>query len=143
MVALRNMIREVEVSTAIRLDDRLVREAETEALLHRRSTPRQLEYWAQIGKTVAKNATGDELLYLLEGFAEVQVSPRASAPVDADEVFSAVDQAREQGVLARTVTGASVRYEASRKRPGMLNRIGADGQQQTGHFRNGEFVPAD
>ncbi len=130
------------MSTAIRLSDNLVREAESEAALYKRTTPKQLEYWAEIGKLVARSASGEELLYLMEDLAEVKVSPRTSRPLDADAVFAAADRQRADGGLAQRVTRAGVRYEASRARPGLLERITADGRRQTGRFVNGEFIPA-
>ncbi|HCA11375.1 MAG TPA: hypothetical protein DEO66_06510, partial [Marinobacter adhaerens] len=34
------------MTTAVRLDDTLVRHAAAEGAVHRRSTPKQIEYWA-------------------------------------------------------------------------------------------------
>ena len=130
------------MSTAVRLNDDLVREAESEALLHKRTTPKQLEYWAEIGMRVARSASADALLYLLEDLAEVQVHPRSAQPVDADAIFAELDRQRESGVLADRVAQAPFRYQASREHPGLLERIDPDGRRRSGRFRNGEFVPA-
>jgi len=129
------------MSIAIRLDEHLVREAETEALLHRRSTPKQIEYWAEIGRLVTDRVSANDLLGLVQGVAEVRVEFLPSSPVDADAVFAAVDEAREDGGLSREVSGAAVRYEASPGRPGLLDRILADGRRESGRFRNGQFIP--
>lgn len=129
------------MSIAIRLDDHLIHEAETEALLHKRSTPKQIEYWAQIGRLVTDRVSANDLLGLVQGVAEVRVDFRPAPAVDAESVFDAVEQAREEGTLRREVSRAAVRYEASVGRPGLLDRIFADGRRESGHFRNGEFVP--
>ena len=129
------------MSIAVRLDDELVHDAETTASLHRRTTPKQIEYWAQIGKIVSHTTSGEELLYLMEGLAEVEIHPRSVEPIDADALFDELDHRRDTDDLAHSVTNAKVRYEASRKYPGLLDRIGADGERQSGLFRNGEFVP--
>ncbi|MEN8180656.1 MAG: hypothetical protein ABFS39_18825 [Pseudomonadota bacterium] len=129
------------MSIALRLNDDLVHEAETEAQIHKRSTPKQIEYWAQIGKAVARNASSSDLLALMQGFAQVQVNTRPSAPVDPDKVFAAVEQSRSDGSLHQAVSQARERYEASQTHPGLLDRVLPDGQRETGHFQNGEFVP--
>jgi hypothetical protein len=129
------------MSIAIRLDDRLIQEAETEALLHKRSTPKQIEYWAQIGRLVTDRVSANDLLGLVQGVAEVRVEFRPAQPVDADAVFASVEQARADGSLRREVSGAVVRYEASPGGRGLLDRVWADGRRESGHFRNGEFVP--
>ena len=130
------------MSIAMRLNDELVHEAEAEALIHKRTAPKQIEYWAQIGKSVARNATASDLLALMQGFARVQVKHNPSVPVNPDEVFAAVEQARQDGSLSRAVNRAQVRYEASQTHPGMLDRVLSNGHRDTGHFRHGEFSPA-
>ncbi len=129
------------MTIALRLNEDLVHEAETEALIHKRSTPKQIEYWAQIGKAVARNASSSDLLALLQGFAQVQVNTRPSAPVNPNEVFAAVEQARTDGSLHQAVSQARERYEASQTHPGLLDRVLPDGHRETGHFRDGKFVP--
>ena len=129
------------MSIALRLNDDLVHEAETEALLHKRTAPKQIEYWAQIGKSVARNASASDLLALMQGFAEVQVNHIPSTPVNPDEVFTAVEQARQDGALRDAVSRSQVIYEASQTHPGLLDRVLPNGHRESGHFRNGEFIP--
>jgi len=129
------------MSIALRLDDALVQEAETEALLQRRSIPKQIEYWAQIGRVVTRTLSNNELLALTQGLAEVRLSPLPSPPVDAEAVFAAVEQARASGGLSSEVSRAELRYEASLAHPGLLDRVSADGQRQSGRFRDGAFIP--
>ena len=40
---------------AIKLSDQLVKDASTHAKAQQRSTPRQIEYWARIGKLAEEN----------------------------------------------------------------------------------------
>jgi len=129
------------MSIALRLSDDLVREAEVEALIHKRSSPKQIEYWAQIGKLVARSASSSELLALLQGFAKVEVNPLPTTPLDAGHIFATVDKARAQGGLTGVVSNAYVRYEASQSQPGFLDKVSPGGVRETGHFRNGEFTP--
>jgi len=129
------------MSIALRLNDDLVHEAEIEAVIHKRTAPKQIEYWAQIGKVVARNASSNELLALLQGFAQVQVKPGPSARVEADEIFAAVDQSRTNGSLSKQVSQAPLRYEMSRSIPGLLDQVSADGSRRPGHFSKGVFTP--
>lgn len=128
------------MSTAMRFSDELVREAEAEALLTKRSAPKQIEYWAAIGKAVAHSVTNSDILALIQGLAEVHVTPRSVAPLDPDAVFAAMERAQDSGELRRTISRAPVRYEASETQPGLLDRIDAEGRRDTGHFRNGRFI---
>ena len=128
------------MTIALRLSDDLVHEAEIEALIHKRSSPKQIEYWAQIGKLVARSATSSELLALLQGFAEVKVNPLPTTPINAGDIFAAVDQSHEDGRLSNAVSEAPARYEASRDQPGLLDKVTSGGKRETGHFKNGEFV---
>lgn len=130
------------MSTALRLNDDLVHEAETEGLVSKRSAPKQIEFWAQIGKVVAHKASGSELLALMQGFAQVQVTPQPTVPVDSDAVFATVEQARRDGSLSKVVSQARVRYEMSPSQPGALDRVQPDGRRETGHIRNGVFTTA-
>lgn len=129
------------MSTALRLNDDLVREAEIEALIHKRSPPKQIEYWAQIGKLVARSASSSELLALLQGFAKVEVSQLNSEPVNPSDVFAAVESSRSDGSLSASVSNASIKYEASQSRAGYLDRVSSGGVRETGSFKNGEFTP--
>jgi hypothetical protein len=129
------------MSTALRLDDDLIREAEREGRLNKRTTPKQIELWAEIGKQLAELITPNELIAVQQGFARLRIEATHAKPVEIDEVFEAVEQDRTAGRLSAMVTQAPIYYETSRSRPGLLDRVQPDGTRTTGHFRNGEFVP--
>lgn len=131
------------MSIPLRLNDDLVHDAEAEALVNKRSIPKQIEYWAEIGKAISHNVSSSDLLALMQGLAQVQIAPRTASPVDPESVLASLSQAREEGSLRREVSQARLRYEASPTRPGMLDRIHPDGHRETGHFRDGEFIPGE
>jgi hypothetical protein len=131
------------MSIPLRLSDQLVHQAEAEARVFKRTAPKQIEYWAELGRLVAHRVNQDEILALMEGLAQIRVEGLASRPVDPDEVVAAVEEQRTGGALSAAVTRAAVVYESSRSRPGMLDRIDADGTRETGHFRDGRFMPAE
>ncbi len=43
------------MAVALKLSDELVEDAKTHAAAEHRSVPKQIEYWARIGKTVLEN----------------------------------------------------------------------------------------
>jgi len=126
--------------SAVRLDPYLVYEAEMEARIQKRSTPKQIEYLAEIGKKLSASLDPNEIIAITQGVSLIEIKPANSYAVNPDEVFARVEEERASGYLSARVTSARVSYEASSSQPGLLNRINADGSIDTGHFKNGEFV---
>ena len=58
------------VKNALRLDPALVREAELEALIHKRTTPKQIEYWAELGKKISEVLDPLDVLAITQGMAQ-------------------------------------------------------------------------
>lgn len=131
------------MTSPMRLNPELVRAAEAESLLHKRSVPRQIEYWAELGRQLAAILSMEDLLAVRQGLARVEVRPVEAAPVDTDEVFAEVEELRESGGLYEAVTDADFHYEPSRHKPGMLDKVYRNGRRETGSFRDGEFRLAD
>ena len=77
----------------------------------------------------------------MQGIAQVSILPPQSVPVPSDSVFDQLEKDRQQGALSQKVTKAAYRYEVSQSHPGLLDRVELNGTRQTGHFRDGEFVP--
>ncbi|MFV2061685.1 MAG: hypothetical protein ACC653_13445, partial [Gammaproteobacteria bacterium] len=61
------------MSSPIRLKDSIIRDAEAEARVFSRSVPKQIEFWAEIGKSISHTVTPNELLALLNGLAEIRI----------------------------------------------------------------------
>ena len=127
------------VKSALRLDPDLVYEAEMEALLHKRTTPKQIEYWAEIGRKISEIISPEDLIAVVQGMAQLEIKQKLSYPLDADAVFARVEEERATPYLAAQVTGAKVSYETDPNIPGVLIRINADGSRDHGHFKNGVF----
>ena len=125
--------------SALRLDPGLVHEAEMEAILHKRTTPKQIEYWAEIGKLISEQIDPSDLLAVSQGIARVEVKQSASYPLNPKQIFGRVEEQRESEYLVSAVTTAAVRYEADPARHGVLIRINGDGSRDAGHFKNGKF----
>lgn len=129
------------VSSPLRLDHKLVEAAAAMAHLFKRTTPRQIEYWAELGRAVERELDAETVIALREGLAQLRVEPIHSSPVAADDVFADLDVARDSGLLSQHVSAAKVRYQASQAAPGLLEQVHPDGRVVTGRFLNGQFIP--
>ena len=128
------------MASPMRLDSALIAAAEREAAIQKRSIPKQIEFWAELGKAVEHIIGFDDVIAITQGLKRIELEPLVSKSVDADDVFDVLESRRSAGSLAENITGASLYYEASRSRPGFLDRVNtASGQRETGHFQNGEF----
>lgn len=126
----------------MRLDEDLVREAGHMARLQKRSVPRQIEYWAEIGKAVEKVLPPHTLMAIRQGLANIYVEMAPSTPVNSDDVWQEVEDSRQGNTLSTRVSEAPVNYQASPSAPGYLEQIQPDGTKIKGRFVDGRFVPA-
>lgn len=129
-----------KASSPIRLQQDLMQQAESTARRFHRSTAEQIEYWAELGRSVSSKLDPDVLLSISAGLTRLNVEPVISEPVDPDEVFSDLEIQRDNGSLQRNVTSSPVRYQVSLKQPGFLESIDQKGDVITGRFKNGEFI---
>lgn len=127
-------------SNPLRLDQALMDAAAREADIYKRSVPRQIEYWAEIGRAVAQFVDPVDLNEVRQGLARLSIEPFPSAPVQPGEVFSEIERLRQGGQLSSLVSTAPIRYQASTRHPGYLEQIRADGKRVVGRFSSGTFV---
>ena len=129
------------MSTPLRVNDRLFKDAEVEGSFMNRSTAKQVEFWAELGRRVAQSVSPADMLALMQGIANVRVELPDSQPVDPEKVFAAVEEASSSYQPGNKITRGGLYYEASKSRPGLLDRVMPDGIRQSGHFIDGSFVP--
>ena len=129
------------MTTPVRLEDTLVRHAAAEAQVQRRSTPKQIEFWAEIGRAIAGEVTAEDLIVISQGIRKVKVEPVSPESVSSEDIWSEVEADRASGELARHITRDRIVYQASARHPGYLEAVYPDGQKITGQFRNGRFEP--
>jgi hypothetical protein len=127
----------------VRLQQELMQRATLTGARHQRSAAEQIEYWATLGQQVAGVLDPDKLLDVLTGLSTLTVVPIATSAVDPEQAFAALEQQRRSGQLSQSVSGASLRYQASRERPGLLEEIKPNGMRRLGHFRGGLFEPLE
>jgi hypothetical protein len=132
-----------KAASPVRLQQDLMQRATLAGARHHRSAAEQIEYWAALGQQVAGILDPDRLLDLMTGLAELKVVPIATSAVDPDQAFAALEQQRRSGQLSQSASGASLRYQASTARPGLLEQINPDGMRRLGHFRGGVFEPLE
>ncbi len=132
-----------KASSPIRLQQDLMQQAESTARRFHRSVAEQIEYWADLGRSVSSALDPDVLLSVQAGLSRLHVEPVITQPVDPDRVFSTLDEQRDSGTLQRNITHSPVRYQASLTRPGLLEQIDQQGRVTTGRFQNGQFIAMD
>ena len=128
------------MASPLRLSAALVEAAEKEGALQKRSAPKQIEFWAELGKAVDGVIDSADVIAVIQGLRKIKVVPVASMAVDPRDVFDSIETTRESGSLAEKVTSAAVYYETSLSRPGLLDRVDSrTGERQTGQFHKGVF----
>lgn len=128
------------MASPMRLSAALVEAAERESAIQKRSVPKQIEFWAELGKTVEGVIDPADVVAVVQGLKRIKVEPVTPTPVNPGDVFDSIEAIRKSGTLAAKVTSAAIYYEASRSRPGLLDRVNSStGERQTGQFHNGVF----
>ena len=83
----------------------------------------------------------DKLLDVARDLAAAKVQPIATAAFAPEQVFAALEQQRRSGQLNQSVSAASLRYQASKAQPGLLEELKPNGNRRLGRFRDGLFEP--
>ncbi|QNI71241.1 hypothetical protein CyaNS01_02117 [Cyanobium sp. NS01] len=130
-----------KASSPVRLQSELMESAARAGALHHRSAAEQIEYWADLGRRVARVLDPDTLLDLAAGAVRLHLEPVVTPSVSPEQVFAAVDADRASGILVGAVTTAPLRYQVATGSPGYLEQIAADGTRMLGSFQDGVFTP--
>jgi hypothetical protein len=125
---------------SIRLDSALIDAARSEGAIQKRSISKQIEHWAEVGKSIASKINPTDLMALSQGLVDVKMEPITSVPIDPNDVFNALENDRKNKTLSQKVTSARYYYESSETQPGLLDRVDTKtGKRRTGEFKNGKF----
>lgn len=128
------------MASPMRLDPKLVAAAEKEGILQKRTVPKQIEFWAELGRIAARVINPADVFMVLQGLKKLRLEAVEATSVDPDEVFGDIEKRRDSGHLGKTVTSSAIYYEASQSHPGMLDRVNTStGERQTGQFLDGQF----
>jgi len=126
-------------SNPIRIDRSLFEQAAAEADRQKRSIPKQVEYWAELGQICDGLLSHADAIRLREGLLKIE--PDNTTPIDTDAVFADLNTARNSGALTNSVTRAKVIYQISESHPGYLEQLEPDGNVVIGQFKSGKFQP--
>ncbi len=132
-----------KAASPIRLQQEIMQAAEITAPRYHRSTAEQIEYWAELGRTVSSVLNPDLLLSISSGLSRLRVEPVTVGTIDSTQVFKSLDEQRKSGELSSSVTTSHCRYQASSQQPGYLEQIAPTGETRIGQFSNGKFIPVD
>jgi UPF0288 family protein (methanogenesis marker protein 3) len=127
------------MANPIRLSDELLNLAEKQSKFSFRSVPKQIEFWALIGKEAEHKMTPADIAALVNGEIEIKVLRKKSNPVSFDEVLNEIESDRQNGLLKSKVVKDEIWYEESIEYPGFLARISSTGKKEIGLFIDGQF----
>jgi hypothetical protein len=128
------------MASPVRLSHSLIKEAEKEGDIQKRTVPKQIEFWAELGKAVERVIGLEDAYAVLQGIKQLKTEPAASVKIDPDNVFRDLEKRRKDNKLSGEVTSTRIYYETSLNHPGFLDRVDSvTGERQTGTFQNGKF----
>lgn len=130
------------MANPMRLSRNLIKDAEKQTKQSLRSVPKQIEFWASIGKEVESSMTPADIAALANGEIEIKIFRKKSEPVKFEDVFTGIEAERAAGNLAPKVLTGDVWYEESKEHVDMLVRVSASGKRDVGFFKNGKFQVA-
>ncbi len=127
-------------TSPLRLDSTLVAAAKRKGSVNKRSAPKQIEYWAELGMAVEHVLDYNDVFAVIQGLKKVKVESVESITVDPAAIFNSLEESRKSEKLAEKIKSTAVYFEVSRRQPGLLDKVNtATGERQTGRFYNGEF----
>lgn len=133
----------MSLSAPMRLDSQLVELAKQKGRLYKRNARNQLEFWAELGRSVEKHINPEMIVAVNEGLLQLELKPVKTSPVSSEKVFSQLNNKnRPENFLMNAAESRPV-YQTSQKQPGALEKIMPDGSVLTGRFIEGEFHPFD
>jgi hypothetical protein len=129
---------------SLELDQSLVRQAEREAAVQKRSASKQVEYWATIGRILSEKLSLPDAIAISQGLKILKLEDPVSVNVDPDGILAQIERDRSDGTLSEKVTSAPIYYEASTKHPGCVDRVDSTTKERvTGFIEKGEFKPRE
>jgi hypothetical protein len=124
----------------MRLSSDLIEAAKMEGMVQKRSLPMQIEYWAELGRAVEGIIDHKDVFAVMQGLKTIRLEAAFSAAIDPSDVFKDLQKNSGSKDVSSKLTAAPFYYEASKRRPGLLDKVNVKtGERQTGHFENGEF----
>ena len=96
------------MANPMRLSNSLIKDAEKQTKQSFRSVPKQIEFWASIGKEVESSMTPADIAALANGEIEIKILRKKSEPVNFEDVFTGIEADRAANTLAQKVLTGEV-----------------------------------
>lgn len=150
-VSILNIFAMAHQESPVRINASLLSQAQAASEVFHRSVPEQITYWAEIGRLMESQLSPEQISYLKSGLARftVETVTPAARPAMQRSAIDIVAMARKsqdkrETLAARRAVMAknTVRYQASRQHPGLLEQISPSGDIRVGQFKNGKFKKA-
>ncbi|MCK5883966.1 MAG: hypothetical protein KAG61_09770 [Bacteriovoracaceae bacterium] len=126
---------------SVRLNESLVESAERSSAILFRTAPKQIEYWASIGRKIESTLRPSEIAKIIDGSASVTtVEETSMEDFSLDAVNEDIEFKRSAGTLKKALVGSDFWYDISKEHEGYLERINSDGEVTVGKFSEGKFV---
>ena len=122
------------MSQPVKLSDELVCDARLTAEVSERSIASQIEFWAQLGRSIEPLLRGDRVVALRRAAKQRPIS-EAIADVDTE--------VGRQRVFDYLESQPFPHFQVAQGSPGLLVKIGEDGTETVGRFVNREFLPVE
>lgn len=126
-------------SKTLRISDELFQDAEEQTKITKRSTAKQIEFWAELGRFAELNLTPRDVEAIFQRKVEVVVKLIESRSVDMPSVFNKLEQDRANSTLVSKVVTSKEWFETSEEHPGFLVKINERGERKIGKFESGKF----
>lgn len=129
-------------ATSIRISNSLYFAADKAGNIQKRSIAKQVELWAELGKSVERLINIEDVFAIIQGLKKINVSPIVSKRANPQDVFRSLENNRKNKSLSDKVTTTKIYFEASLNSPGLLDRVDSQtGERLTGQFVDGKFLP--
>jgi hypothetical protein len=126
---------------SIRIDSNLIHLAESTAAVQHRSVSKQVEYWASLGRVLSSVLDVEDVYAINQGLKTIRVEAMKDISVNSETVFNNLESDRAKGFVNKPVTSAPFYFEASKKKPGLLDKVDSQtGERKTGTFSKGKFT---
>ena len=126
------------MSRQIRLDPNLVNSATTEAALSKRSVPKQIEFWADIGRILSREITLSDMLAISQGLKRIVV-------VDPDVPYIPLESIQEEMSTPKNYHYGHINSKyaygiCEDDKNHLTQRTMETGETKTGTWEEGTFV---
>jgi hypothetical protein len=129
-------------TSPMRLNEQLVREAQTVSALLNRSAAEQIEYWSELGKRVSAELTPAQTIQIMTGIGKIVVETPHYEPLDVLALASEVEADSQAGALSQELLDrGQTLYSPAAEGGGVLKACYPDGTSEKGRFTDGKFKP--